>query len=779
VVLDLIDRLGSATVFGETTLVEPGNPDHRSLLQEGWARPEVHGDSGRTFAWVTAPEARVEIVRLHAGAGELVVRGWPFRWPEAPAQELEIRVNGQSVGSRPMKRGRSAMRFDVPEGVFCPGTNSIDLRFGYADSPANVSPGSQDGRSLAAAIERIEIRGSHRRSESSIPPVPRPEASGGVSLPPDTAVSYRLLPSGEIALDLEATPATDPVGTSPRLVVWLKPAGREPQVMIDEVISKSGLRRRVWLPNLSGRLVDIGISVTGGGVTVGRAQLVGTGGVDPVKNLLMIVIDTLRADYVGAYGGPAETPSIDGFAADGVLFERAYVHIPITGPSHSSLFTSLLPFEHGVHNNGQVLPESWTTLAETLRDNGWRTAGIVSLGVLKREFGYRRGFEIYMDTFERDWMKNAREVTDEAVGIIEGGLSAPYFLFVHYSDPHEPYTPPGLDYPKADVLLGDRLIGEVVADGRGNRFEFEVEPGRHPLRFVLHRPQPKEIFRVGTFTVRGKDVELIVPRNWEVQDPQSNAPTYGSRLPAALELINSERETRKVRLHFTFKRRLEISEVIERYIQEVEFADAQIGRLLAELERRGQLDETLIVFSSDHGEGLGQHNHLAHIHQVYDTLIRVPLIVVDPRTSHAGTRVSHRVAWVDLFPTIAEMLGVDPPSPSSGTSLAPLLRGDPMAPRPVFAETRRPDAFTDKRAIISGNFKFIHSWSDGREWEELYDLETDPGELHDLVSQRPDVSDELRRALYDRLRMALRGRADEAELSPDDLDRLQALGYVR
>jgi len=274
-------------------------------------------------------------------------------------------------------------------------------------------------------------------------------------------------------------------------------------------------------------------------------------------------------------------------------------------------------------------------------------------------------------------------------------------------------------------------------------------------------------------------VELADDERWKVVGHRRrDAATYTARLPATLELVNNGVRLREVALDFTFQEALNVSEVKVRYRQEVEFADSQIGRLLDELESRGLLDDTVVVFASDHGEGLGQHNHLAHIHQVYDTLIRIPLIVRTPGGEPAGVRVTDRVALVDVFPTLAEMLGVEPPSPTSGRSLVPLIHGGSADPQTIIAETYRPEAFTNKKAIISGRYKFIHSWSDEREWEELYDLEADPEEVVDLLAAEPEVVDRLRTALEERLRQVPHGRADEAELSQEELDRLQALGYI-
>ncbi len=777
VLSDLVAQRGSAEVVRPTWFVEPGNPEFRSFLHEGWARPEVHGESGRTFAWAAAQRVRFEMVSLDQGAAIVSVTGWPLRWRGSPSQTLEVVVNGESLGSSRFRRGRNEIDFDIPSGVLTPGVNDFELVFGYARSPAEVIEGATDERTLAAAIEKIEVR--HFGASDPMTGSGEPVLDGSrLLLPSNTAVTYRLVPSGDVALDIEASlPEASEEGQR-RIVAWLKPLGDPHRIVLDRPLGGQGLRSRIQLDEFSGRLLEIGIGAVGGGIAVDRVELVGGGRVDPLSNLLIIVMDTLRADYVGAYGGDVATPTIDRLADDGVLFERAYSHIPITGPSHSSLFTSLLPFEHGVHNNGQILDKSWRTLAETLQDSGWHTAAAVSLGVLKREFGYRRGFGVYLDTFGRDWMKDAGEVTDEVVEMVEEGLSSPYFLFVHYSDPHEPYTPPNLEYPIADLELGGHKVAELRADGRGNRIRVTVEPGRQKLRFSPRVPS-RRLFRVDTLRVIGKGVEVEGDRGWDVAlHERRSAATYTSRLPASLELVNDGVEPKEVALDFTFKEWLKISEVKERYRQEVEFADGQIGRLLDELESGGLLENTLVVFTSDHGEGLGQHNHLAHIHQVYDTLIRIPLILKLPGGEPKGLRVTDRVSLVDVFPTLAEILGVEPPSPISGRSMVPPMYGESAAARPIIAETYRTEAFTNKKAYISGRYKFIHSWSDEREWEELYDLEADPDELVDLRNTYPEVADRLRTELEERLLEVAHGRADSAELSQQELDRLQALGYV-
>ena len=130
----------------------------------------------------------------------------------------------------------------------------------------------------------------------------------------------------------------------------------------------------------------------------------------PPEHLILIVVDTLRADVLSCYGGDAETPNIDRLAAEGVRFEQARSHIPITGPSHLSLFTSLLPNQHGLRNNAQLFPDDVEPLAEILKRSGFETTGVVSLGVLSSKFGFSRGFDHYNDNNRGRFWRDAAEV---------------------------------------------------------------------------------------------------------------------------------------------------------------------------------------------------------------------------------------------------------------------------------------------------------------------------------------------------------------------------------
>lgn len=497
------------------------------------------------------------------------------------------------------------------------------------------------------------------------------------------------------------------------------------------------------------------------------------------SNVLLIVVDTLRADHLSVYGGDVDTPNIDHLASSGVLFERAYSHIPITGPSHASLFTAMLPPEHGVRNNAQFLRSRYPTIAETLLDAGFETSAFISLGVLQGKFGFSRGFVRYEDTFARDWMRNAEEVNSLVLPFLEGWDGSPYFLWVHYSDPHEPYSPPGLSYSRVRLMQGEKQIGSLVADGRGSSVAILLQPGPNLIRLEAVGPKPDRGFHFPRFTVGADGFELKLLDGWQRRRNGSGPASFGASLPASVVVTNPHERPETAIILLAAKERLSLEQIRMRYQKEVEYVDAQVGVLMASLARKGMLENTLIVFTSDHGEGLGDHDHVGHISQLYEPAIRVPLLMSYPGRIGSGTTVSQAVGLIDVFPTISELVGLPVPRNINGRSLVPQLEGD-ETPRAALAMTYRPEAPADKHAVLLDNFKFIRSDSDDDD-VELYDLDQDPFETVDLRSDRPDLVRALGRELASRLAELIRGdevESEEVRLSESEKEQLRALGYI-
>lgn len=499
-------------------------------------------------------------------------------------------------------------------------------------------------------------------------------------------------------------------------------------------------------------------------------------GPDSIQRVILVVVDTLRGDHLACSGGPVATPNLDALAARGVRFSQARTHIPITGPSHSSLFTGLLPSEHGVLNNTQVLAEGFRTLPEMARDHGMRTAAFISLGVLKEKFGLAQGFDFYDQQFRYSWDRNAAEVNDAIIPWIEGvGDSEPFFLWAHYSDPHAPYAAPGQPFATCRVLVNGEETAVIEADGRTVSIPAPLVDGRCSLKLDYLDDcdiRPKKLVIEGLRTTpRGARI-LAGPRL--IRRPEKSI--FLANPPVQFDFVAENPELKSLDIRFSVKHRLSVDGARREYGFEVEYVDRQIGRLMATLENRGWLDDTLILFTADHGEGIGDHNHVGHIDQLYDSLLSVPLIVVAPGRVPEGRVVDHPVSLVDVLPTIAELVGLSQPEGIRGRSLVPLMEpGGTLPDRPQVALTARPQADSDLEAVVIEGWKLIRKRETGE--VALFDLSADPGELKDLAPEFPERVARLHQILDENL--APSGSTGVwADLDDESRSRLEALGYV-
>jgi arylsulfatase A-like enzyme/Flp pilus assembly protein TadD len=398
-------------------------------------------------------------------------------------------------------------------------------------------------------------------------------------------------------------------------------------------------------------------------------------------NIVLITIDTLRSDRVSSYGSDrVDTPHIDSFAREGVLFTNAASTVPFTFPAHSSILTGLYPPGHGVRENvGYTLDGGIPTLAEVLSEAGWSTAGFVSAFVLDSRWGIARGFDHYFDDFDLSEMESPNlssvqrsgDVTiDEAVRWLDGRpQGSPFFLWLHLYDPHDPYTPP--------------------------------EP-------------------------------------------------YGSMYPN------------------------------RPYDGEVAYTDALVGDFRRSLDERGLLENSLIIFTADHGEGLGDHGEAFHGFFLYDTTVHVPLIVRPPSGIDGELVVDTAVSHVDLLPTILDAVGLESPAPVHGRSLLPLVAGEgSSSERGVYSESLYPllhYGWSPLRAIRTDQYKLISAPR-----AEVYDVRADRREVHDLSGERQNVLEDLEKRLAE-LKTEIE-REDPTsgagpDLDPQTLAQLQALGYA-
>jgi tetratricopeptide (TPR) repeat protein len=389
----------------------------------------------------------------------------------------------------------------------------------------------------------------------------------------------------------------------------------------------------------------------------------------PSAPVVLISVDTLRADHLPAYGykGVA-TPHIDALRRDSILFLNAYSHVPLTLPSHVSLFTGLLPPQNGVRDNiGYSLEPRIETLASCLKKAGYSTGGAVSSIILARTTGISRGFDFYEDDIEATApgqslgrvQRDGGRTLDRLRGWIEK-TPGKLFAFLHLFEPHTPYDPP--------------------------------EP-------------------------------------------------YKSRYPVA-------------------------------YDGEIARADEIVGDFLQLLKTRGLYESAVIVFLSDHGEGLNDHGEEEHGVLLYREAIRVPLLVKLPGSRRAGENVAAPAALIDVFPTVAALLGLSPPPGLPGIPLTAARGAATASSRRVYSETLYPRlhlGWSDLASLEDERYQYIEAPR-----PELYDMVADPREKQDLAASLPPAFRSMRLELS-RLPRALQapGASD-----PERVKKLAALGYI-
>jgi arylsulfatase A-like enzyme len=440
------------------------------------------------------------------------------------------------------------------------------------------------------------------------------------------------------------------------------------------------------------------------------------------ERIVFVSLDTVRADHLGLYGYPRETsPFLDELASEGAVFERAYAPMPTTAPSHATMFTALYPIQHGVLGNGLRLPDAIETLAEIFLAADFTTAGFVGTHAQWVPTGLSRGFETFNPR-----PRESDEVYRQADRTVDAALAwlgrcdpcERLFLFVHLFDAHGPLQPP------------DRHLQVFQSEAAETR-------ERHAA-FLQERP----------------GIPLAFYRN-----------DTGGMLFIA-----------------------------DRYDAEIHFADAQLRRLYEGMRERGLLEGSLWVVTADHGEGLGNHAFMGH-GKAYEEDLRVPLFFHAVDGSLAARRVADLTEHVDLRPTLLELAGLPPEPATAGSSLVPQLMGEPEAsPRAVFAQRGRiaqgphvrrmpqedpGDLSGDQYAWIEQRWKYLHHLTGD---DELYDLEADPLETHDLLQgTAPPVAERLRKSLASRID-ELRSSAVAAErppkLSEETKQELRALGYA-
>jgi arylsulfatase A-like enzyme len=482
----------------------------------------------------------------------------------------------------------------------------------------------------------------------------------------------------------------------------------------------------------------------------------GCGGGDadpgPLRHVLLVSLDTARVDRIGAFGdASARTPILDGLSDRGVSFDSVTSAAPTTLASHTSLMTGSWPHTHGVARNGFVVHEDNEMLAETFRQKGFHTAGVLGSFALESRFRFDQGFDHYDEDFDElvsvsgadQNQRRGDRVTRAALDHVDTVLGDVdrLFLFVQYFDTHAPYAPPE---PFAKPFLA---------------------PGASPTS-DMH------------------DVDAAVRAQQQAATGQAfghaGAINAGLRGPLRALVGNVSGQPGPEDLHLA-----------NLYSGEMSFMDKALGDLLEGLRKRGILDETLVVVIADHGETFWEHADLwNHGLAVYQTTVHVPLIFCFPDGRQAGHRISTPVSTIDVVPTLCEILGLEVPTRCEGMSLVSALEGGTLNRGPVFAEAtqpwvaERPGVWANAgkaRCVRSGRWKYVVSPYNSI--EELFDLDVDPGEQRNLLEGTPSPQILATRgalraelATWQEGREPLPARFDSSQMQ-ETLERLRAMGY--
>jgi arylsulfatase A-like enzyme len=408
-----------------------------------------------------------------------------------------------------------------------------------------------------------------------------------------------------------------------------------------------------------------------------------------VRHAILITVDTLRPDRIGAYGYErAESPNLDALASESIRFENAYAHSSMTVPSFASLLSGTLPARHRIYENGGRLPKNLPTMATRLHEEGFSTAAFLGNYALRPSRKFDRGFDVYTQEYKakeavRDHPENlAGPLTDEAIDwLSKRDPKERLFLWVHYQEPHGPYTPPSF------------------------------------------RP------------VDESESQRVLPEN-PTNSGRDGIPKY--------QWLGHGR----------------IAEYESRYDGEITDFDHHLGRLLAALREQGILDQSVLIFASDHGEAFGEDGlYFVHGDGLGEALLRVPLLV---RLPHVPSAVREdRVRLIDLPTTLLESVGVQAKE-FQGKNLL-LNNGD----RPVVAQVRSERKYL-WRSYREGGY-------------ELRQLGTRPPELYGAEGMSPQDAKKIRTRMHDVLKRVApwrKSQEPESPLTQEEEDALRALGYL-
>lgn len=456
-------------------------------------------------------------------------------------------------------------------------------------------------------------------------------------------------------------------------------------------------------------------------------------------NLILLTIDCLRADHLSCLGYSKQTtPNLDKLARDNVLFTQAISAGSNTPTSFKAMFTSTYPL---VHDGRLYMTESITTLAQALKEHGYRTGAFHTNPWISSFYGYQNGFDTFDDGI-RKWQIESR-----------------------------------MSKPKA---LVERIIGKT-----GRLYDFLSKI--YTTLFMSSYISKAEVLNKKALSwLRGNPNKFFLWIHYmDVHEPYLPA----SRLASPLKTYRIIELLTKVRQSPDILSPREVTRLIDAYDTNVSYVDREINSLLRTLRRSNILDDTFVIVTADHGQQLLERGRHGHGRDLYDELIHVPLIFVGPGLKDQV--ISQQVSLLDLAPTILDMLNIENPRAFLGSSFLPLMSGgrakarNPEAISEIDVVTRiarirpraklRLDANHRKMSLRTGKWKYIYTEG---EQDELYDLEDDPKETQNIIDIKPEIAVELRTKIMAHIEFEEKSAPSEEERVKAKLSRLRRSGKL-
>ena len=453
---------------------------------------------------------------------------------------------------------------------------------------------------------------------------------------------------------------------------------------------------------------------------------------DESPPVIIYLVDTLRADRLGAYGYPVPTsPTIDELASDSVLFEQVYAPAPWTVPSVASMNTSSFLCEHGLLSERHQLDPKIKTLPQRLTDAGYLTLGRVQQGMAGAMTGLDRGFSIFKES-TNPWAKIGSSVETLLERSWDGEA---LYLYIHTNEPHDPYWTPR---------------------------EFQRNFGHFSIDKLVAYNKTYRLYR------------RLTGEHWTKQQPLGTVDNSAGQQAEAskLEALNAD--------------------ISLLYDASVQWADSNLADVIRRLKRIGLWDKAIFIFLSDHGEEFGEHGGWFHEQSVYEEQLRVPLIIHFPDTAHAGLRIDAPVSLLDIMPTIFDFIGKrDFCSDCRGQSLLPLISGEKYtrtADPTVFAVRDDVRNFHKQWSKTRGNKNVVLRigdrkliWNIESDQFEFYDLSSDPEEKNNLAFAQDHSAKQIREKIKiwwnDCVANGYRFLSPE-DMDQEKIDKLRSLGYL-